>query len=74
MRNLEIGIKDCFASDVARFNLTNFCSGFRDKSRDDCRFYRNKEGVEFSSSTHHVVDNSIIRTRKYRIDCGDLDE
>ena len=73
MRNLEIGIKDCFASDAARFNLTNFCCGFRDKSRDDCRFYRNKEGVEFSSSTHRVVDG-VIKSKKYGIDCGDLDE
>lgn len=67
-------MRDFYLTDIARLNLANFCSGFRDKSRDDCRFYRNKEGVEFSSSTHHVVDNSIIRTRKYRIDCGDLDE
>lgn len=73
MHNLEIGIKDCFASDVARFKLVNFCSGFKDKSRDDCRFYRNKEGVEFSSSTHRVVDG-VIKSKKYEIDCGDLDE
>ncbi|MBZ7991778.1 MULTISPECIES: hypothetical protein [unclassified Campylobacter] len=66
-------MRDFYLTDIARFNLTNFCSGFRDKSRDDCRFYRNKEGVEFSSSTHRVVDG-VIKSKKYGIDCGDLNE
>lgn len=66
-------MRDFYLTDIARFNLVNFCSDFKDKSRDDCRFYRNKEGVEFSSSTHRGVDG-VIKSKRYGIDCGDLDE
>lgn len=66
-------MRDFYLTDITRFNLTNFCCGFKDKSRDDCRYYKNKEGVEFSSSTHQVVDG-VIKSKRYGIDCGDLDE